>query len=314
MLYWLKRDITVRQNNFSKNLDIDADDILTLEGEYKSTEFLRQMAEHKKSGKLYVYPVLIDILYCDGCIAGKAMGIKCDLMEARNIILKYTRERFKECEEGWIRKYKAYKVVVKNTVEAPEFNKWMSMVEDLIKNHGFKRKWRNMLYKKKIPSEAELIAIMKEDGRDKPENQLNCGACGYKSCRDRAIAVYNGENEPGRCPVHQEEVLEQQRIEAIETKNALLENVESLSTAISEIAKGNQDNAASQAKLLENVEEQVEELDKITNELVRKTDIVKELTTSQAAVSEQIAASSQELHAAADSLRSITGSSTSRDS
>lgn len=247
-------------NTFSKNLDIDADDILTLEGEYKSTEFLRQMAEHKKSGKLYVYPVLIDILYCDGCIAGKAMGIKCDLIEARNIILKYTRERFKKCEEGWIRKYKAYKVVVKNTVEAPEFNKWMSMVEDLIKNHGFKRKWRNMLYKKKIPSEAELIAIMKEDGRDKPENQLDCGACGYKSCRDRAIAVYNGENEPGGCPSHQGEVLEQQRIEAIETKNALLENVESLSTAISEIAKGNQDNAASQAKLLENVEEQVEEI------------------------------------------------------
>ncbi|MCL0077949.1 hypothetical protein M1N61_02740, partial [Peptococcaceae bacterium] len=69
---------------------------------------------------------------------------------------------------------------------------------------------RNMLYKK-IPSEAELIAIMKKDGRDKLENQLNCGACGYRSCRDRAIAVYNGENEPEGCPVHQGEVLEQQR-------------------------------------------------------------------------------------------------------
>ena len=46
-------------------------------------------------------------------------------------------------------------------------------------------------------------------------------------------------------------------------------------------------------------------LDKITNELGRKTDIVKELMTSQVAVSEQIATSSQELHATADSLRSI---------
>ena len=379
--------------SFSKNLDIETNDILILEGEYRSADFLREMAENKRRGRLNIYPILIDILYCEGCIAGKQMGIECDWIEARDIVVKYTKERFMEHEEGWVRKYQSYKVVVKNTVEAPEFNRWMSIVEDLIKNHGFKRKWKNRLYDKKMPSEAELIAIMKEDGRDKSENQLNCGACGYRSCRDRAIAVYNGENEAGGCPVHQKDIVEQQRKEAIETKNILLGNVENLSTAISEIAKGNQDNAASQTKLLENVEEQAEEiiqlkqkiievikvfeqftyiaegissiaeqskilslnaqieaaragdkgrgfavvaqemgklssqtqeklkgmiefkkelsvleegLERITNDLVNKTDAVKELTTSQAAVSEQIAASSQELYAAADSLRSIT--------
>ena len=42
----------------------------------------------------------------------------------------------------------------------------------------------------KIPSEAEINSVLKKIGMLK--EPLNCGACGYPTCRDRAIAVLNG--------------------------------------------------------------------------------------------------------------------------
>ena len=48
-------------------------------------------------------------------------------------------------------------------------------------------------------SEERLLKIMAKTGRDKPENQLNCGACGYDSCRQKAWAVANGFADISMC-------------------------------------------------------------------------------------------------------------------
>ena len=48
-------------------------------------------------------------------------------------------------------------------------------------------------------SEERLLKIMAKTGRDKPENQLNCGACGYDSCRQKAWAVANGFADVSMC-------------------------------------------------------------------------------------------------------------------
>ena len=48
-------------------------------------------------------------------------------------------------------------------------------------------------------SEERLLKIMVKTGRDKPENQLNCGACGYDSCRQKAWAVANGFADISMC-------------------------------------------------------------------------------------------------------------------
>ena len=48
-------------------------------------------------------------------------------------------------------------------------------------------------------SEERLLKIMAKTGRDKPENQLNCGACGYESCRQKAWAVANGFADISMC-------------------------------------------------------------------------------------------------------------------
>jgi len=44
----------------------------------------------------------------------------------------------------------------------------------------------------KIPSEEEIRKILSKISKYKKEDELNCGACGYRTCREKAIAVYNG--------------------------------------------------------------------------------------------------------------------------
>ena len=51
----------------------------------------------------------------------------------------------------------------------------------------------------KIPSEEEVASILAELGKHTLADELDCGACGYDSCRDKAVAVYNGAAEAQMC-------------------------------------------------------------------------------------------------------------------
>ena len=50
-----------------------------------------------------------------------------------------------------------------------------------------------------IPDEDTIRAILAQIGKTKPEHELNCGSCGYRTCRDKAIAVYQGKAELHMC-------------------------------------------------------------------------------------------------------------------
>jgi PAS domain S-box-containing protein len=52
------------------------------------------------------------------------------------------------------------------------------------------------------PSEEELQQILAAIGKRTPQDELNCGACGYDSCRDKARAVYQGVAENEMCIPH----------------------------------------------------------------------------------------------------------------
>ena len=49
------------------------------------------------------------------------------------------------------------------------------------------------------PSENEIMSVLRQMGKFKPEDELNCGTCGYNSCRDKAIAVIHGKAEISMC-------------------------------------------------------------------------------------------------------------------
>lgn len=53
--------------------------------------------------------------------------------------------------------------------------------------------------KEKMPTEEEIRSIYAKTGKTTPEQELNCGACGYPTCREKAIAVYQGKAELNMC-------------------------------------------------------------------------------------------------------------------
>ena len=49
------------------------------------------------------------------------------------------------------------------------------------------------------PSEAEITDILRKMGKTRPEDELNCGSCGYNTCREKAVAIYQGKAEISMC-------------------------------------------------------------------------------------------------------------------
>ena len=63
-----------------------------------------------------------------------------------------------------------------------------------VKKHFAKIELRNGM-----PSEEEITAILRKMGKTRPEDELNCGSCGYNTCREKAIAIYHGKAEISMC-------------------------------------------------------------------------------------------------------------------
>lgn len=60
----------------------------------------------------------------------------------------------------------------------------------------------------RTPSEDEIRSVLVRTGKTKPEDELNCGACGYSTCREKAWAVINGYAEVEMCVPYMREKAE----------------------------------------------------------------------------------------------------------
>lgn len=56
-----------------------------------------------------------------------------------------------------------------------------------------------------MPTEEEICEILRKIGKNTVKDELNCSACGYPSCRDKAIAVYQGKAELTMCMPYMQE-------------------------------------------------------------------------------------------------------------
>lgn len=61
------------------------------------------------------------------------------------------------------------------------------------------RTFEDRRWEERMPSEEEIREILHRIGKVTKEDELNCGACGYPSCRAKAIAVYQGKAEIEMC-------------------------------------------------------------------------------------------------------------------
>jgi len=152
---------------FVRNIDptgslFKFEDVALVEGKDECLQFLESLA----SGR--VKPRLVDILFCKGCIDGPGIDSSLDIFARQQLIFSYARKRRKEI---------------------------------LVPPRGLKldRQFTNRHQPLPMPSETEIQAILRHTYKTKPEDELNCGSCGYHSCREKAIAVYQGLAEIDMC-------------------------------------------------------------------------------------------------------------------
>uniref|UniRef100_A0A7C3RMB7 Ferredoxin n=1 Tax=Dictyoglomus thermophilum TaxID=14 RepID=A0A7C3RMB7_DICTH len=106
-----------------------------------------------------------------GCINGPAIRKDLTLLEKRRRIISYT-EKMKSLEG--------------------EVINWEDIDLNIRKRFEPQKKVID------IPEE-KIKAVLREMGKDNPKKELNCGACGYATCRDKSIAVILGKAEKEMC-------------------------------------------------------------------------------------------------------------------
>lgn len=157
--------------------------IITIDG----IEACQEMMPHIESGAFK--HCLLEMHGCRyGCIAGAGMpqdGVH--IFERKSRILRYAKENEK---------------VIQSTVPSDQqssLHTKLNNVEELGQSINLHKTFLNLKKDFKMPTETEIIDILSKIGKETPLDELNCGGCGYKTCRDKAIAVYNGLAEPYMC-------------------------------------------------------------------------------------------------------------------
>ncbi|MEW6197641.1 MAG: [Fe-Fe] hydrogenase large subunit C-terminal domain-containing protein [Planctomycetota bacterium] len=119
---------------------------------------------------------LLEILCCNGCIMGPGISRQAPLFSRRAQVSRYAKRRIADVDrERW-------------------HDHW-SELADLNLRRGFTAYDRRIT----LPSEAEIADILLRLGKRQPEDELNCGACGYETCREHAVAIYKGLAESEMC-------------------------------------------------------------------------------------------------------------------
>ena len=66
-------------------------------------------------------------------------------------------------------------------------------------NMELKKQFTYIEHRLQKPSETEIYNVLRQMGKFKPSDELNCGSCGYNTCREKAIAICQGKAEISMC-------------------------------------------------------------------------------------------------------------------
>jgi iron only hydrogenase large subunit-like protein len=62
-----------------------------------------------------------------------------------------------------------------------------------------KKEFERIDRRAQMPSDSEMQEILHQMGKWKPADELNCGSCGYDTCREKAVAIFQGKAEISMC-------------------------------------------------------------------------------------------------------------------
>jgi two-component system NtrC family sensor kinase len=149
--------------NIGPSFDVLTDEISVIGGYRRSIGALKQLAEGYMQGKF------LDFVYCYGCVDGPFAERDLSILARRQIVAQYTKSEM------------AKQDIVSVMAELDKF-----------KDIDLARSFHNMEQRLPSPTEEEIRTVLKKIGKLPPNHNLDCRACGYPSCRDKAIAVVQG--------------------------------------------------------------------------------------------------------------------------
>ena len=152
--------------------DVLENAILVTEGRDNVLTLLGELERNRMEVKF------VDILFCEGCINGPVVlaGDVHSIFKRKEIVTDYVRQRITAQDQA--------------ALEA---------VLDEYATIDLRRTFTERTIHEPLPTEEEIQAILRRVNKLRPEDELNCGACGYSSCRENAIAVYQGLAEAQMC-------------------------------------------------------------------------------------------------------------------
>ena len=157
-------------HSINKTDDICEENIIVASGRVHFREAIREFEEGLKKSQH------LELLCCEGCIMGPGMSYNNMLFTKTTRIRNYVRQKLHVMDKDTWKK---------------EFNEF----KDLDYSQHFQPADRRI----PTPSVEAISKVLESMGKVKAEDHLNCGACGYDSCIEHAIAIIEGFAEVEMC-------------------------------------------------------------------------------------------------------------------
>lgn len=148
---------------------------------------------------------LLESLACNGCIMGPGVTNTKPLFSRKATVRGYVQEKM-------------------NGFDKQKWQECVKKFDDL----DLTRKFAIYDQRITITHEAELEQILKKMGKNEPADELNCGACGYNTCRQHALAIWKGLAESEMCLPYSIEQLHKTIDELANSNNQLATTQEAL--------------------------------------------------------------------------------------
>ncbi len=153
-----------------KNDDLTDGRILTASGKDNFKEIISEFESGEIDCKY------MELLCCKGCIMGPGMTNKNQRYLKRNLISSYVQQKMDNFDQ----------------------EEWQANI-DKYSNLDLSQSFNPSDRRELIPSSESVNKVLVSMGKKKPSDFLNCGACGYNTCKEHAIAIVQGHAETEMC-------------------------------------------------------------------------------------------------------------------